>query len=225
MNTKTISTIPNKIKEKIEKNGKRTSENYFKGVQMNIRNIRKNIELFRIMVEQTKIEYDFIGLTECWADEEEIEEMNIDINGYENVHSKMKFNQNGGVHMYINRKLKWKQRSENEIDEADSVEAEIHGQTKKDTKVIIVIYRNPGRNIEKFIESMVNKLKGKYYKERNTIIIGDFNIDLEKKNRMTDLLLDKMSEVGFQQVIKENTRITEKMSSRIDLCFTNQIQK
>lgn len=42
---------------------------------------------------------------------------------------------------------------------------------------------------------------------------------------MADLLLDKMSEVGFQQVIKENTRITEKMSSRIDLCFTNQIQK
>lgn len=42
---------------------------------------------------------------------------------------------------------------------------------------------------------------------------------------MADYILDKMSEAGYQQVIKGDTRITETTSSKIDLCFTNQTQK
>lgn len=225
MSTKTITAIPDKIKRNIEEYEKKEAGIYFKGIQMNIRNIKKNIELMRIMVQQININYDYIGLTECWADQKEVNEIDIDIDGYENAHSKNKFNQNGGVHVYINKKHKWKQIEQTEIEEADSVEIEIQGLSKKETKIIIVIYRNPNRNVEKFINEITEKIRKKHYKERNTTIIGDFNIDLNTKNKMADYILDKMSEAGYQQVIKGDTRITETTSSKIDLCFTNQTQK
>ncbi len=54
-----------------------------------------------------------------------------------------------------------------------------------------------------------------------TIIVGDINKDYLNKSNAK--YFDNYFDLGFKQLIDENTRITEKSESCIDLLFTNNL--
>lgn len=215
-----LTAVPSKIMNKI--NHLHNIRKLFKGMHMNIRNMGKNIDEFKSMIKETKIEYDIIGLTECWSTEEEARIFNKEIDNYINVHSQKKFNQNGGISLYINQKYDWQIIEENKIQEAESLVVEI--KDKKDNKqnfVIILIYRSPGRKEELFIKSLRDKVTDKFYSKRSVIIMGDINIDVKTENKTGKELIEKMAEKGYTQEIKDPTRETRSTSTVIDHIYTN----
>ena len=56
---------------------------------------------------------------------------------------------------------------------------------------------------------------------KNTVILGDFNIDCLKHTAMRSKLLDFMSLHGFNQLISSPTSFTDKSKSLINLIFSN----
>lgn len=154
MKSKEINDTPDNIKKAIDHKEKK--KNTIKGLQMNIRNLKKNVEQFKIMLDRINIFYDFIGLTECWSSEKEVDQSQISIHGYDNVHTKNKFNQNGGIHMYIKSTLNWRIIDGIDIEETESMAIEINKGKKSNSYVVIIIYRNPNRNENTFIESLAN---------------------------------------------------------------------
>lgn len=57
--------------------------------------------------------------------------------------------------------------------------------------------------------------------QKETIIMGDFNIDYSRSNVSKDFK-SQMSSYGFKQLVKTATRITKDTSSLIDLIFVNK---
>ena len=66
-------------------------------------------------------------------------------------------------------------------------------------------------------------------KRKNLILVGDFNCDIKEGNNSTSNLKRKLLSVlhshSLQNVIKEQTRITENSQTLIDLCIVNEKQK
>lgn len=216
---KEINGNPNKIRSKIiriidEKNS-------VKGMHLNIRNQTKHIEQLRILNKEVNLDLDFIGLTECWKTEDELRNENIDIIGYDNVHSKSKFNKNGGVHIYINKNNEWKVIESDEVKEADYLEIEIQDYYSKKKYRILIIYRSPCRKFKEFKESLNKKLRKSCYKKTDTIIMGDINIDTKGESKEKEEILNVMYQNGFSQLINKPTRITANSSTLIDHCYTN----
>ncbi len=55
-----------------------------------------------------------------------------------------------------------------------------------------------------------------------TIVIGDLNYDILNPDNQTRELMSTMNQLGFHQLIKQATRITDKTKTLIDLIFTNR---
>lgn len=171
-----INGTPETIKKEIAKIAK--IKNLFKGLHMNIRNQVKNIEQLRILIDTIDMEFAFIGLSECWKTEEELKLQDIEIEGYESAHTKDKFNKNGGVHIYVNKKYHWKQIKEEDIQGAENIEIEMIDKSSKEKFIVMIWYRNPNREINVFYKSINMKLKNKYYRNKSVVIMGDINVDL-----------------------------------------------
>lgn len=116
------------------------------------------------------IKYDFIGLTECWKDEQELIEQkcNVDIKDYENIHSRHKYNQNGGLHLYVHKDNEWQIIQEDKIKGAESLEVEIKNKATTRKYFVILIYRSTSRAVKDFIEGIGDLLKRMKNKDKGT---------------------------------------------------------
>lgn len=193
-----------------------------KGIHINIRNAKKNSEAFRIMLKETKIKFDIIGWSETWLTREEAQNYGFQYEGYKWIWSESKYNKNGGVAIAINDELNYKIiEHEGQKLEADNLIVEVEDKEGKNNYKIIMIYRNPQRNIGKFIKDIKEIITGKENQKRNMIIMGDMNIDISKKNKHSEKLYDITSNEGYIQIIDNYTRISKKTESKLDLCYTN----
>jgi hypothetical protein len=59
------------------------------------------------------------------------------------------------------------------------------------------------------------------FPQSDFMVLGDFNIDLKKQDRISEELIDNLSSAGFLQQVTIATRITDSTESIIDLSFTN----
>lgn len=80
------------------------SKNGIVGIHYNIRSIRKNYDQLYATIIGDNIHVDFIALTECWANEQEVKNDNLSLPGYKLYIGKNKFNKNGGTAIYIRDK-------------------------------------------------------------------------------------------------------------------------
>lgn len=192
------------------------------GIHMNIRNVMKNIEQFKIYLNSINENIDFIVMTETWVNERQALNYGVKIDGYNLEWSTEKYNKNGGVGIAINKNWEYNRIEETkEGIEADEVTIRLKGTCKKNSLIIQAIYRNPNRDPSIFINKISRKLMKFRKKEDNVIAIGDWNVNLLKKTPISENLNDEMKEIGYNQIIKEATRETETTKSLIDLCYTN----
>lgn len=134
-----------------------------KGIHLNIRSINKNKDELKIMMTEENMErdWDFIALTECWANEEEVANINLDMEDYNYYNSKEKYNQNGGIMVYVNKR--WDVEvsvNENRDYGCEHMELNLRNIRTKKQYQLIIIYRNPGRNKNDFIQGIKEMTKG-----------------------------------------------------------------
>lgn len=97
-------------------------------------------------------------------------------------------------------------------------------RTKDKQYILMVIYRNPGRNKRKFITGIEEMIKINE-KQSSVIYIGDYNIDINNSDEIANEMNDKFAEAGFTQIVREITREGGVSKSTIDLCHIDEVKR
>ena len=112
----------------------------------------------------------------------------------------------------------------------ESVFIEVLSKSKPDKNTIVgCIYKHPKLTIPDFSQNYLQPLLDKltYEKNKNIILLGDFNIDLlhyENDNHTRDFL-DQMYTSSLSPQITIPTRITSRSKTLIDNIFTNNTEE
>jgi hypothetical protein len=88
--------------------------------------------------------------------------------------------------------------------------------------ILIGLYR-ADRHIDNFYQQINRMLKvlNSKYKKKYVVIGGDFNINIQVKNKQSQELNNTLKSFNYTQLIRNATRVTKTTSSCIDLIFTN----
>ena len=88
------------------------------------------------------------------------------------------------------------------------------------TGYVMGMYHSPSSSDAEFL-TYLNNLLESYIIDKNIIIIGDFNINVQINSFYSMKLIQLMESYGFKQYIHEATRITQNSRTIIDLVFSN----
>ena len=151
-------------------------------LSLNIRSIVKHFDDLKIFLQSIDIEFDFIILTETWLNDNNKDLYNL--SGYKGYHY-IRNGRAGGVSIYCREKYKCKtiKFDINIKSNLEFIFVEINSNIPKknnsDSLVIGGVYRPPGtRCIDLELKELDFLLQKCNSKSSNSIITGDFNIDL-----------------------------------------------
>ena len=102
----------------------------------------------------------------------------------------------------------------------------IHSPKTKD-KIIGIVYQPPNNKYNRFEEHLTNVLGHLNKEDKDTFIIGDFNLNLLKMNS-SDYVNDFVTQMyasSFYPLITKPTRITKYTATLIDNIFVNNVSK
>ena len=136
----------------------------------------------------------------------------------------------GGVGLYVKNNINYKTRHDVINNSSSNLELfgiEIINNTPTKNTIIIVIYRSPKCQVNKFIEILEEILIAIHKENKSYIIMGDFNIDCMPQNDENDKLkfIQLMMSYGYTQIISHPTRISPVKQSLIDNFFINTTNK
>ena len=144
------------------------------------------------------------------------------IEGYEFVSRNRTNGSGGGVGIYIKNQLEWKRRDDLENESIECLWLEIF--LKHTNSLLVGCYYKPPKTSEylskEFNTTFNDTLSSLQKEHKEVIFLGDFNANYLVKRDSKEL--KAIIEInGFEQMIKEPTRITETTETLIDLIATN----
>ena len=178
----------------------------------------------RIILNEMKCTFDIIALTETWLNTGNINDYSIE--GYDNYHSVREDRIGGGVALYIKTGFQCKVLKDFSLSLDNCLECltvELCVPGKKNIR-ICVAYRQPGTNIDDFIETIV-KVFDNSCNSKMCYLCGDINIDLLKyeNHKGTRDFLNALFSLGMFPLIDRPSRITEYSATLIDNIFSNNL--
>lgn len=149
----------------------------------------------------------------------------ININNYDILRSDSSSRHTGGVAIYIKKKIKYKLISNKQINKNVWIlSIELNEQKRNLNGQYTVLYHSPSSSDAVFIKYFNEWIEKNHKEEKKHVICGDFNIDMsDTSNKICykNKLNSTINENGMRQIMNENTRITRKTSTLIDLIITN----
>ena len=147
----------------------------------------------------------------------------MNFNGFTFISKNRSDGKGGGVAFYINEHINFKRRENLETPHIESLWIEI---LIKNSKSILVgcFYRPPESSKylpNDYNEKFYDQLSKAISENKETILLGDFNINYRERNNNNDFKTS-MKLFGFKQIVTQATRITKDTSTIIDLIFTNK---
>lgn len=86
---------------------------------------------------------------------------------------------------------------------------------------IFAIYHSPNSSDRNFLNKFEDCMAEWTMHRNNLVILGDFNIDLDKQTFYAKELEKTINNIGLKQLMNQPTRIYDKYKSRIDLLISN----
>ena len=188
-------------------------------LHLNIRSVHANISKFQIYLNNLDFNFNFIGLTETWLNEDTDL---YSISGYSMVNNIRKNRQGGGVSILIQECIPYKVRHDLSLMNED-IEC-IFVEAIPSKKVLVgVIYRPPGKSIDYFNEQLKLIFEKLNHIRYPCYLMGDVNINLinHASHKSTGDYLDLIYSNGFIPLINRPTRVTEQSATLIDHIITN----
>ena len=208
--------------EQFVRNVKSKGDLYF--IHFNARSLNKNFQKIKDSIEDLKLSFDIIAISETWAETDTSD--GFTLNGYEAFHIVRGQRKGGGVALYVHRRFNCAIRAVQckvveQVFECVTVELDL----KKNKNITVsCVYRTPGSDVDLFCESL-EQIFSDVMPRKSMFICGDFNIDLMKHetHNGTKRFLDCMYGRGLYPLIDRPSRITTHSCTLIDNIFTNQI--
>ena len=195
-------------------------------ISLNIRSLKRNIDLLKYNINNTKP--SVICLQETWSHMTEgITNDNISIPEYRQTHISRKDKKGGGLIIYIKEEITDFQVINDLTFINDDIESLAVSLCHNNNKFLIVnTYRPPAR-LRSSYQANINNLnniadKANTLKTNKTIVCGDFNIDMASSDNHTSEFLDTILSRGLKPAINTWTRVTQTSKTVIDNILTNE---
>lgn len=187
---------------------------------MNIQGLSKNIEQFKMYLYEKNPIAAILSETHITVD---IEESEINVNGYRAMRCDSHSRHTGGVIIYVQNSIKCDVIvNKNFNNEVWILSVRVLCQR---TNVIISgLYKSPISKNNMFLSWFRTLCESELDFSKINIIAGDFNINIMKDTYYKKALLNDISYLGLKQIVKNPTRITDTSRTLIDLVLTNQFQ-
>ena len=192
-----------------------SSKTSFSVFHLNIRSLPKHHAELTDYLDELKLDFNVIGLSETWLNEVTHDLYNID--NYNHVHKYRENRKGGGISLFIREHLQFKILDDICIFDTSLEFLFIEldkSQSLSNSIVVGIIYRPPNTDLDEFntkFAEILHKLKS----ENKTIyIMGDFNIDLLGVDRHVASadFLDTLYSSSFYPLITKPTSQLESMT-------------
>lgn len=181
----------------------------------NARSLHKHF--FDIKLEPSVLAADVIGIAESWLCELDNEE-DFTLEGFtmfRNDANSSHVRSHHGIVVYLRTQL---QCVSYNFFTSKSVEFSIISFMSLDSLIqCVVLYKQPCCTLQHFRDTLKNSLLPFLNKNERTVIMGDFNLDLNT-GKYADFLNFMKENFGCNQVIN---KVTTKNNTQLDLIFTN----
>ena len=88
--------------------------------------------------------------------------------------------------------------------------------------LIVSLYRAPNSNIQLCMQEILKVLEYLHETKKPYMIVGDVNINILKKDNISQKYLGMIDDFFLRQIVSEPTRITAKSKTLIDHCIVNE---
>ena len=172
-----ISTYTNYSDEQFVRDVKSKGDLSF--IHFNARSLNKNFQKIKDSIDDLKLSFDIIAISETWAETDTIDGFTLD--GYEAFHIVRGQRKGGGVALYVHRRFNCAIRAVQckvveQVFECVTVELDLK---KHNNLTVSCVYRTPGTDVDLFCESL-EQIFSDVMPRKSMFICGDFNIDLMK---------------------------------------------
>lgn len=193
----------------------------FSLMHLNIRSLKKHHDDLVALLASIGKSFDIIGCSETWMSEQTFLDI-YKIEGYSMYCINRQGRIGGGVCLYVNSHYSVKVRHDLSVSDGytDSLFLEVK-MSNGSSIVIGIIYRPPNSDYETFRIHFDNLLFSINQMNKNSIILGDFNIDISKEDIKGIDFMNMLYSSSFFPTIDKYTRVTESSRSKIDNIITN----
>ena len=199
------------------------SENDFSLFHMNTRSLSLHFDELISTLATLKINFDVIGVSETWNSFENPIRTNVEITGYSHFPCQS-YSQNGGVALYVKSGLSPTLRPDLSKDSADFETVWVEVENKKGKNYLFCCaYRHPNTNLDSFSDYLQEILSSSTVSNKQTFILGDFNVNLLNYNSHTPTTnyVNFLFSKQFLPYIIHPSRVSENSSTLIDNIFAN----
>lgn len=159
---------------------KQNNDFSFSLMHLNIRSLKKHHDDLVALLASTGKSFDIIGCSETWMSEQTLLDI-YKIDGYSLHCINRQDRIGGGVCLYVNSHYSVKERHDLTVDDGHTDSLFLEVKMASGACIIIgVIYRPPNSDYETFRNHFDNLLFSINQMNKNSIIMGDFNIDISK---------------------------------------------
>ena len=191
---------------------------------MNAQSIPSKYLRIEDLLQSIDHKFDVYAFSETWF-EENVPSL-FSISDYRFLHKSRKNRRGGGVCLYLQPDLQFKERPDLQFsnDSTDTLFVELENQSGKNT-IVGVIYKAPNSNSDVFITDLLDSLQKITSENKHCYLTGDFNFDLLKHSNHGDTskFLNTLLSHSFRPLITKPTRVTAHSCTCIDNIFSNVI--
>ena len=182
-----------------------------------------HLELYNLIADM-KIKPKIIGISESRLQKSKQHITNIYLPNYVYEHTSRESSK-GGTILYLDKNLKYKLRKDLNIYHKGLIESTFVKIINKNKKNMVAgcIYKHPKQTISNFLDKHLLPLLEKLSHENKQILImGDFNINLNYDHKNNANFLDTMFSYSYLLFINTPTRVTGHSKTLIDNIFYNK---
>ena len=193
-------------------------------IHMNARSLNKNFDSIELLLTSLQnFPFSLIGVSETWLHNNSPPLFTLE--SYKMLRSDRKHGKGGGVAIYIRNDIRFKLRSDLQIENTEYIFIEILNNNAKNA-IVGVIYRPPSRNVDIFLDKLGSCLDIITQENKDVYLMGDFNINLLKSDSNSTLTFTSLlSSYTFHPHVSNPTRISDTSKTLIDNIFSNVCNK
>ncbi len=200
-----------------------SDDDHFSLLNLNIRSLRKNFAKLQECLKVIDINFTVIGISETHLKSKPNQYYSIPGYGFEYTNRTNR--SKGGVGLYISHSIDYKLREDLCKATCNFESCFIEIERKQQRNILVGVIYRAHTNKDDFINEINPIIDQIMAENKDTYIMGDFNIDLlkEEDERAIHDYLNMILSFNLIPSINKPTRITEKSATLIDNILTNNI--
>ena len=187
-------------------------------IHLNIHYLYPKLDEIKIMLTQQQ-SIHIICLCETFLNDTFCDQ-EIHINDY-TLFRKDRSSHGGGIVVYVKDNISCIRRQDLECDSLESIWLECQ-QSNSSSFLICSCYRPPSAKHE-WLDIFSVSLEKSFLEQKECIIVGDFNINLDDDSSHARSWIDVLSSVNHTQLVNTPTRVSKNSATLIDHAFSNRI--